>query len=223
MSDRVCPCRGSETKPASQKPRTFRSSCQLLLRSLAHSGPQAVDQQGSRGVGTHGGNRGWGPAEQSWGQHGEGMGPGSPAHAHSGMREGKLPGRTFQLLPRPPSLFSPVPMISCCTGAHFSAPTPRILQGSESKLEGPWSECAQVHFTRTTASLDISMHAHARTHTCTTHSHTEPSLAQRCQDQSASRAEVLPSTANSTQLYPGAVPLRPQGPGQGREKSSRSP
>lgn len=60
-----------------------------------------------------GGNRGWGPAEQSWGQHGEGMGPGSPAHAHSCMREGgATPGRTFQLLPRPPSLFSPVPMIS---------------------------------------------------------------------------------------------------------------
>ena len=43
-------------------------------------------------------------------------GSGSPAHAHSCMREGGatpgLTGLTFQLLPHPSSLFSPVPTIS---------------------------------------------------------------------------------------------------------------
>lgn len=65
-----------------------------------------------------GGAEAGGPAEQSWGQHrtGRARGPGSPAHAHSCMREGGaapgLTGLTFQLPPHPSSLFSPVPTIS---------------------------------------------------------------------------------------------------------------
>ena len=47
---------------------------------------------------------------------GRARGPGSPTHAHSCMREGGatpgLTSLTFQLLPHPSSLFSPVPTIS---------------------------------------------------------------------------------------------------------------
>ena len=87
-------------QPKTQEPS---GAVQLLLSSLEW------------GVWGHpmGGTEAGGQQSRAGDSTGKARGPGSPAHAHSCMREGgATPGRTFQLMPHPPNLFSPVPMTS---------------------------------------------------------------------------------------------------------------
>ena len=76
------------------------------------------------------------------GQLGRALRPGSPARAHSWVREGgAAPARTFQRLLRPSSLFSPVPVISQAVLDPALSANSQNPSRFWSQLQGPWSEC----------------------------------------------------------------------------------
>ena len=110
MSDRgPVSCKESETNTQEKNLGIFGKSCQLVPNSLAQPGYwlRPARSEGLQGVGWAWEGAGAG------GSTGRAQGPGSPASARSCMREvGAAPAHTFQLLPHPSSLFSPVPTSS---------------------------------------------------------------------------------------------------------------
>lgn len=116
-----------------------------------------------------GGSRGWGGQRSRAGDSmGEAQGPGSPASAHSCMREGgAAPAYTFQLLPHPSSLFSPVPTVSQPAPGPVLSANSQNPSGFRIQLERPWSECPEIHLHWDNCLPPTQTCAHTHRHTCT--------------------------------------------------------
>ena len=135
------------------------------------------------------------------GQLGRALRPGSPARAHSWVREGgAAPARTFQRLLRPSSLFSPVPVISQAVLDPALSANSQNPSRFWSQLQGPWSECPD----------------HLPWNNClpTTHTHTHTTTGL-----SGARGTFFPANSSTSGQ---AAAFLPHGPGQGRESGSHT-